>query len=218
MNLSQARTNMIEQQIRPWDISDLRLLDILENTPRHNFVAESQQRIAYADTALPIGEGERMMHPILEARILQQLNIEKHETILEIGSGSGYFTALLCKLGGSVRSIELHKSLMDQAKNNLIKARIGNSILESGDVLSKSWRPSSQYNVIILGGAVKEVPKKIVDAVSSGGRLFAIIEKDGVKCAQLMSRNDDKTWTTQKLFETDIDMLRGSKQGSSFSF
>ncbi|MBT3471535.1 MAG: protein-L-isoaspartate O-methyltransferase [Gammaproteobacteria bacterium] len=217
MNLDQARLNMVEQQIRPWDVMDSRVLDAIESTPRHRFVAESQQTLAYTDVALPIGEGQKMMEPRLEARVLQTLELQKSETVLEIGTGSGYVTALLCKLGASVRSIDTHESLTEQAKDRLIAEKIGNYILESGDALSPQWNPGSQYDVVVMGGAVREIPDAIQNLVKNGGRLLAIVEQDGVKSATLMSRMDEESWVTESLFETEVDSLIASSS-SQFTF
>ncbi len=218
MNLDQARFNMVEQQIRPWDVMDQRVLDAIESTPRHHFVAESQQSLAYMDTALPIGEGQKMMEPRLEAKMLQALDIQKSETVLEIGTGSGYLTALLCKLGASVRSIEINENLMEQAKARLTTEKIGNSILEAGDALSPQWTPASQYDVVVMGGAVAEVPESVKALVNEGGRLFAFVQENEVISAVLMSRMDGESWVTESLFETEVDALISTSEQSSFNF
>lgn len=207
MNLEQARLNMVEQQIRPWDVMDSRVLNVVEDIPRHHFVAESQQSLAYMDVALPIGEGQKMMEPRLEARMVQTLNLQKNETVLEIGTGSGYVTALLCRLGASVRSIEFYSSLMEKAKDRLTAEGVGNFILESGDALVGNWAPNSRYDVVVLTGSVQEIPEKLKSAVNQGGRLFAIVENNGVKTAILMTRFDDESWVTEKLFETEVEGL-----------
>jgi len=207
MNLDQARFNMVEQQIRPWDVLAPAVLDAILNTPRHHFVAESQQTLAYTDVALPIGEGQRMMEPRLEAKMVQALDLKKNETILEIGTGSGYVTALLCKLGASVRSIDYFESLAEQAKSRLLKEKIGNSIIESGDAFNPQWSPVSDYDVVVITGAITEVPGHIQAHVKPGGRLFAIIEKDGVKTATVMTRFDQESWVTESLFETEADRV-----------
>lgn len=217
MNLKQARLNMVEQQIRPWDVMNSRVLNTVEDIPRHRFVAESQQTLAYMDLALPIGEEQKMMEPRLEARMVQTLDLQKNETVLEIGTGSGYVTALLCRLGASVRSIELHESLMEQAKDRLTAEGIGNFILESGDALSESWSPNSQYDVVVLTGAVQEVPEKLKSMVNQGGRLFAIVENGGVKTALLMTLSDEESWVTEQLFETEVENLATPERGS-FTF
>ncbi len=217
MNLEQARLNMVEQQIRPWDVMDSRVLGAVEDTPRHHFVTESQQRLAYMDTTLPIGEGQKMMEPRLEARILQSLDLQKNETVLEIGAGSGYLTALLCKLGASVRSIELHESLTEQAKERLTSEGIGNFILESGDALSENWNSNSNYDAIVLTGAVKEIPEKLKAMVNIGGRLIAVVENGGVKTTLLMTRFDEESWVTEPLFETEVDNLV-APTNSQFTF
>lgn len=218
MNLDQARFNMVEQQIRPWDVMDSRVLDTVEATPRHHFVAESQQTLAYMDIALPIGEGQKMMEPRLEARLLQSLDLQKSETVLEIGTGSGYLTALLCKLGASVRSIDYFESLSEQAKERLIAAKIGNYILESGDALSTQWNPGSRYDVVVLSGAVSEVPQHILQLVNEGGRLLAFVEENGVQTMTLISRMDADSWVTESLFETEVDQLTTSSSNSNFIF
>lgn len=217
MNLEQAQFNMVEQQIRPWNVMDERVLQAVEDTPRHHFVAESQQTLAYMDLALPIGEGQSMMEPRLEARIVQSLDLQKNETVLEIGTGSGYLTALLCKLGTSVRSIELHEGLMEKAKERLTREGIGNFILESGDALSERWGFNSNYDVVVLTGAVTRVPERLKDIVNTGGRLLAIVENGGVKTVLLMTRFDDESWVTESLFETEVDNLVAEPE-PSFTF
>jgi len=217
MNLKQARFNMVEQQIRPWDVMDDRVLQAIEETPRHHFVSESQQTLAYMDLALPIGEGQSMMEPRLEARILQSLDLQKNETVLEIGTGSGYLTALLCKLGASVRSMDLHEELTETAKERLTREGIGNFILESDDALSDRWNPNSNYDVVVLTGAVQTIPEKLKAMVNTGGRLFAIVENGGVKTALLMTCFDKESWVTESLFETEVDNLIAAPI-SSFTF
>lgn len=218
MNLDQARFNMVEQQLRPWDVMAPRVLEAIEQTPRHHFVAESQHSLAYMDLALPIGEGQKMMEPRLEAKILQTLDLKKDETVLEIGTGSGYVTALLCKLGASVRSIEYFESLAEQAKARLTAEKIGNSIVESGDALDPQWTPASDYDVVVFNGAVTEVPEHLQKLVKPGGRLFAIIEENGVKSAVLMTRFDTESWVTESLFETEVDRLIAPLAHSNFTF
>ncbi len=217
MNLDQARFNMVEQHIRPWDVMDSRVLDAIEATPRHHFVTESQQRLAYMDLALPIGEGQKMMEPRLEARILQALNLQKSETVLEIGTGSGYLTALLCKLGASVRSIEISEPLSEQAKERLTAEKIGNSILESGDGLSAEWNPASRYDVVVVTGALHQIPDPLRQRVNKGGRLFAVVEENGVKSALLITRTDEASWLTESLFETEVEHLMATEK-SRFTF
>lgn len=218
MNLDQARFNMVEQQIRPWDVMAQPVLDAIESTPRHHFVAESQQTLAYMDVALPIGEGQKMMEPRLEARLLQTLQLQKSETVLEIGTGSGYLTTLLCKLGASVRSIDCHESLSEQAKARLTAEKIGNSILESGDALNPQWNPGSAYDVVVLSGAVASVPAHIQQLVNEGGRLFTFIETDGVKSATLLTRTGGDSWVTESLFETEVDNLVTTSSAPTFTF
>ena len=214
---SQARYNMVEQQIRPWDVMDSRVLSAINDTPRHHFVTEAQQSLAYMDLALPIGEGQQMMEPRLEARVLQALELQKNETVLEIGTGSGYVTTLLCKLAGSVRSIDYFNSLTEQAKDRLSAAQVGNYILESGDALSSQWNPGSVYDIVLLTGAVTTIPNHLKKLVKNGGRLLAPVEKDGVKSITLVTRIETDSWLTESLFETEVANLI-SPRSSSFVF
>ncbi len=217
MNLEQARFNMIEQQIRPWEVLSPDVLRVIDETPRHHFVSESQQQLAYIDLALPIGEGQRMMEPRVEGRLLQSLKLEGNETVLEIGTGSGYLTALLSKLAQNVHSIELYPSLATTAAERLHQSGIDNCRLMSGDALASDWNPGASFDVVVLTGSVNEVPPHLLQQVRESGRLFALITQSGIHRAVMMYRNGPSHWSQEWLFETDTAALI-APQRNTFTF
>lgn len=214
MNFDQARFFMVEQQIRPWDVLDPRILDLLMDTPRHEFVAESQQELAYTDIELPIGHDETMMAPKYEGKLLQALDIDDEETILEIGTGSGYLTALLAKLGKSVTTVELHADLQETAKNRL--SGFENIDFQLGDA-SQSWDDDKQYDVIVLTGSIATIPDSYKNQLTLGGRLFVVTGESPAMTALLITRISEQEWETEALFETDIKSLTNSKPGKTFT-
>jgi protein-L-isoaspartate(D-aspartate) O-methyltransferase len=217
MNLEQARHNMIEQQIRPWEVIDSRVLNAMTMIPRDAFVAESQQAVAYADTQLPLGEGEVMMEPRVEGRMLQALAPQVGETALEIGTGSGYITALLASLAGSIRSIEMRPDFSEHARTRLSARKLGNFRLEVADVFSSSWDARGQYDVIAVTGAVREVPEKLLHMLAPNGRMFAVIGEN-VQHAVLMTRGADGRYAEESLFETALPYLQAPAHKPAFTF
>lgn len=204
MTLKQARFNMVEQQIRPWDVLDAKVLDLFMNTPRHQFVAEAQQQLAYTDTALPIGEGQSMLQPTLEARMLQALDIAPEETVLEIGTGSGYNTALLAQISSHVTTVEYYASLLELAKNRLNE--FNNIDFHKGDG-SQNWPDDKQYDVIYLTGSVTEISSAYLQKLTIGGRLAAFVGQSPAMTAQIITRAGDNEWETEALFETVVPSL-----------
>lgn len=204
MTLKQARFNMVEQQIRPWDVLDAKVLDLFMNTPRHQFVAEAQQQLAYTDTALPIGEGQSMLQPTLEARMLQALDIAPEETVLEIGTGSGYNTALLAQISSHVTTVEYYASLLELAKNRLNE--FNNIDFYKGDG-SQNWLDDKQYDVIYLTGGVTEISSAYLQKLTIGGRLAAFVGQSPAMTAQIITRAGDNEWETEALFETVVPSL-----------
>jgi protein-L-isoaspartate(D-aspartate) O-methyltransferase len=217
MNLEQARHNMIEQQIRPWEVIDSRVLDAMNSIPRDRFVAESQQALAYADTQLPLGEGEVMMEPRVEGRMLQALAPQAGETVLEIGTGSGYITALLASLAGSVRSIEIRPDFSEHARTRLSALKLGNFRLEVADLFSSSWDVRGQYDVIAVTGAVRDLPEKLLHMLAPNGRLFAVTG-DAVQHAVLIMRGADGRFAEESLFETSLPYLQAPAVKPAFTF
>lgn len=217
MNLEQARHNMIEQQVRPWEVIDSRVLDAMMKIPRDAFVATSQRTLAYADTQLPLDHNEVMMEPRLEGRMLQALAPQPGETVLEIGTGSGYVTALLALLAGSVRSLDIHQEFSEQARSRLSAQGLGNFRLEVADLFSPNWDARGHYDVIAVTGAIHEVPEKLLNMLAPNGRLFAVVG-DGVQEAMRISRTTDGHFSEESLLETALPYLQAPPYKPAFTF
>lgn len=214
MNLEQARFFMVEQQIRPWDVLDPQVLDLFNHIPRHTFVAESQQALAYCDIELPIGEQQHMLAPKIEGRILQAVDVGNEDRVLEIGTGSGYLTALLATQAKQVVTVEFFESLQQQAKPRL--AAFNNIEFFVGDA-SQNWNDQQEYDVIILGGSSAILPENYKQKLSLGGRLFAIIGESPAMEAILMTRIGEHEWLTESLFETDTTPLINAQASAKFA-
>lgn len=214
MNFEQARFNMVEQQIRPWDVLDPKVLDLLMNTPRHEYVSEAQQSLAYMDIELPIGEGQSMLPPRVEGRILQALDIESTETVLEIGTGSGYLTALLAKSAQDVTTVDYSQSLLTSAKERL--SQFDNIQYQSGDA-SSGWDDQKTYDIIVIGGALAELPENYKAQLNIGGRLVATTGNEHNMKTFVMTRVSDEEWDTETLFEANMPYLKNGEPKSSFS-
>ncbi|GAB6070674.1 protein-L-isoaspartate O-methyltransferase [Thiomicrorhabdus hydrogeniphila] len=215
MNLDQARFFMVEQQIRPWDVLDPKILDLLMDTPRHLFVEPGNEELAYSDIEIPIGHDETMMFPKVEGRLLQALDIDENDSILEIGTGSGYLTALMASLGKTVTSIELHPDLQDIAKTRLSEFK--NIDFQTGDA-SQDWNDNKEYDVIVLTGSVTEIPQSYKDKLTLGGRIFAVCGHSPAMIAQVMTRISNQEWETESLFETDLKALTLPNSNEKFIF
>jgi len=215
MNLDQARYFMVEQQIRPWDVLDPKILDQFLEIPRHEFVAESQQSLAYVDIELPIGHGEAMMAPKIEARLLQALDIDESETVLEVGTGSGFLTAIIANQAESVTTVEIHADLQEQAKTRL--THFGNIEFHVGDA-SHDWNDTRQYDVIVLTGSVSEMPKTYKNKLQLGGRLVFILGQSPAMTAQVLTRISESEWESETLFETDLKPLTNAEVKPTFRF
>ena len=215
MNLDQARFFMVEQQIRPWDVLDPKILDLLMDVPRHLFVAESQQELAYTDIQLPLGHGEFMMEPKVEGRLLQAVDIDEDDTVLEIGTGSGYLTALMANLGKDVTSVELHEDLSKAAQTRL--SSFDNVSFQIGDA-SQDWNDGKQYDIIVLTGSVDSISQAYKEKLNLGGRLAVVAGQAPAMTAQVITRISEQEWETETLFETNLKALSNSKKTSTFSF
>jgi protein-L-isoaspartate(D-aspartate) O-methyltransferase len=172
MNFDQARFAMIEQQVRPWDVLDPRVLEALMAVHREDFVAQAHRQLAFADLPLPLAHGEVMMKPVVEGRMLQALALEPGEEVLEIGTGSGFITACLARLARAVTSIELHADFSESARQRLAAAGINNVRLETADAMH--WQPGRQFDAIAVTAAVASIPSLFTDWLKPGGRLFII--------------------------------------------
>jgi len=208
MNLSQARENMIEQQIRPWDVLDPRVLNALSDIPRDRFVEPNVRELAYSDYQLPIGHGQTMLNPNIDGRILQSLSITTTDKVLEIGTGSGFLAACIASLGHSVDTLEIVPELAAQASARLTSMGIGNVQVHEQDA-AQEWDAADAYDCIALTGAVHAVPDFYRDKMTVGGRLFAIVgsEAEPTMEAILLTRVSNHEWSSESLFETRIPPL-----------
>jgi protein-L-isoaspartate(D-aspartate) O-methyltransferase len=215
--IEQARFNMIEQQVRTWEVLDQRVLDVLARVPREEFVPERLRALAFSDTNLPLGHGEVMMTPNVEGRMLQALAIEDGDGVLEIGTGSGFSTACLAALGGRVSSIDIRDEFTDQARAKLAQQGFGGVELRTEDAM-QPWRQTLTYEAIAVTGGVAEVPQWFKEAMSIGGRMFVIVGKPPVMEARLITRAAEAHWLEESLFETDIPYLTGAAPRQEFEF
>lgn len=217
MDFDSARFNMIEQQIRPAEVLDKNVLDVIANTPRELFVPEAYKKLAFVDTQVPLGHGQSMMTPIQEARMLQALQVQKTDKILEVGTGSGYMTALLAKLGGFVYSVDTFQEFISRAQSNLTNSGLDNVTLEVGDA-SSGWEANAPYNVIAITGSLPLPPESFKHCLTLGGRLCAIVGDAPVMECTLITRISDNEWTEEGIYETEVAPLINAPQPQRFVF
>jgi len=217
MDIEQARFNMIEQQIRPWEVLDPRVLNLLADIRREDFVPSTHRHLAFADIQIPLIDGEVMMQPKVEARLLQALAPEDDDNILEIGTGSGYMTALLAALSKHVVSVEINPELNQMAAQHLEDAAVFNTSLEIGDA-AMGWDKGAPYDAIILTGSVPTTPESFKHIVAPGGRLVAVVGQAPIMEAMLYERFDDKAWRTTSLFDTSLPALKNVELPPEFIF
>jgi len=216
-NVAQARFNMIEQQIRPWNVLDTEVLALLADVAREDFVPESQRALAFADMEVSIGHGESMLAPRLQARLLQDLQVQSHERVLEIGAGSGYLTALLARRAASVLSLEIQPELASMARANLLRAGVHNAEVRVADG-AKPLRGEGPFDAILLGGSVADVPKHLLDLLAVGGRLISIVGDEPIMSATLVTRVGPADVRTAKLWDANAERLHGFAEHSQFHF
>ena len=217
MNIEQARINMIEQQIRPWNVLDQDVLDLLLVVKREQFVPVAYQNLAFVDTNIPLAPGAAMFDPKLEARILQEAAPKKHENVLEIGTGSGYMAALLAHKAQHVTTVEILPQLKEHAEATLAVAGVSNVTVVQGDG-SQGWAQGVPWDVIVLSGAVEVLPEAFLKQVKVGGRICAIVGHAPVMSAQLITRVSESAYSTVKVFETNVGYLTTAVKPSSFTF
>lgn len=215
MDYIKARELMVEQQVRPWDVLDPRVLDALATLPREAFVPAEHSRLAYADLALPLAHGESMMKPVVEGRTLQALALDPGDDVLEIGTGSGFLTACMGRLAREVVSIERHADLADGARAVLARQGIDNAQVVTADALA--WTPDRRFSAICVTGAVDVIPQRFIDWLQPDGRLFVVRGRSPVMEAVLL-RNDVNASRIQSLFETDLPYLAGAAPAPAFRF
>lgn len=215
--LEQARFNMIEQQIRPWDVLDPEVLALLSVVKREDFVPLAHKALAFVDMELPLPEGQSMLAPRVEARMLQQLQVQKHEKVLEIGAGSGYMAALLAHRAQRVISLEIKPALAQLARANLQKAGVTNAEVREADG-SRDVSVDGPFDIIVLSGSVAEVPKALLAQLKPGGRLAAIVGTEPMMRATFVTRTGESGYTTAQPWDTVAPRLLNFPEPSRFNF
>ena len=216
-SLERARFNMVQQQIRPWEVFDQRVLTLINEVPRDQFVEPAYVGLAYADIEIPLGHGEQMMFPRVEARLLQALDVKPGHKILEIGTGSGYLTACLAKLGGQVTSLDIHEDFTAQARTRLDAQDIRNVELITADGLAGAVA-GGPFDVIAVTGSLPEVPDGLKQQLTIGGRLFAVTGEAPAMEASLITRVGEDAWRSEGLFETELRALKNAPRIERFEF
>ncbi len=216
MNVEIARQQMIEQQVRAWQVFDPRVLDVLAAVPREQFVPPEFRALAFSDTPIPIGYGQSMMTPTVEGRVLQALALDGTEKILEVGTGSGFLTACLARLGAHVSSVEVFRSLSQRAGLRLADAGIANVELSCLDATAAL--PPGRFDAIAVTGSLHRFDPRYVEALAPGGRLFIVVGDPPVMDARLLRRTSDSGWASESLFETSLEPLVNAGPPPRFTF
>ena len=217
-DLEIARRNMVLQQIRPWDVFDERVLSAIQTIPREKFVPEAYLGLAFADIEVPIGHGQAMMAPRVEARMLQSLDVEPQHSVLEIGTGSGFVTACLARLGGQVISIDLYEEFIAAARKRLEAVGLGATTqLRTTDAFSESF-DNQQFDRSAVTGSLPDYDKRFEQLLTHGGRLFVVIGQAPAMEATLVTRVDENAWHREGLFETELTSLEHAPQPEQFVF
>jgi protein-L-isoaspartate(D-aspartate) O-methyltransferase len=217
MNIEQARFNMVERQIRPWEVLDQQVLDLLYLVKREDFVPAAYRMRAFSDLEIPIGQGEHMWQPKIEARVLQELSLKQTDQVLEIGTGSGYFAALLARRAQHVYSVEIHAELKTTGEASLRRAGVANVTVELGDGAS-GWTKHAPYDVIVLTGSTPVLAPQLLQQMKVGARLFAVVGNPPVMAARLITCTGEGVYRSIDLFETCIAPLANALAGERFSF
>ncbi len=216
MNTDFARRQMVEQQVRAWDVLDHNVLNGLTEVPREMFVPEEFAALAFADTEVPIGHGQMMMTPTIEGRVLQALALVGGEKVLEVGTGSGFLTAVLATLSTHVTSVDIHDDFLDTAKQRLTACGIQNVDLISMNAMNEL--PEGTFDAIAVTGSVQTLDSRFADALNPGGRLFVVTGDSPAMSATLTTRIDEDYWHSDTLFETDLAPLINAASPPQFSF
>lgn len=217
MNLEQARTNMIDQQVRSWEVLDSRVLDVLREVPREEFVPTRHRKLAFSDLRIPLGHDQVMMKPIEQGRLLQGLALAKGESVLEIGTGSGFLTACLAKMTGHVTTIEIIEEIAEQAKTNLEARDTEGVQIKTGDVLEAGF-DDNEFDAIVVAASVASIPDQFVRWLRPGGRLFIVRGQSPAMEALIVTRSDSGRLSEQSLFDTDLPRLIGAEDAPVFNF
>ena len=217
MDIKQARKNVIEQQIRPWGGLNVRANQALSDIPRENFVPEEYLSLVFADIEIPLVGGAKMFSPKIEGRILDSLDIQGHETVLEIGTGSGYFTSVLAKLSQSVVTIELDEQLSESAQNKIKELNLNNITFINDDALAYNF-DNEQYDTIVVGCALPNKNENFFRLLKPGGKLFMVVGAINQMQATLVQRTNENEWQSKSLFETHLDYMKGAEPSVKFAF
>jgi protein-L-isoaspartate(D-aspartate) O-methyltransferase len=216
MNVEDARTQMVNQQVRAWDVLDPAVLAVLAQVPREQFVPPRFRNLAFADTEIPLGSGQFMLTPQVEGRLLQALALRGTDRVLEVGTGSGFLTACLARLGSSVTSLEILPELADAARRNLRGVATWNAEVRTEDVFQ--YRPAEPWDVIAVTGSVPQPDDRFQHWLADGGRLFMVVGQNPLMQARLVTRQGPDQWTTTTLFETSLPALINATPPSKFRF
>lgn len=217
MNFDSARHNMVESQIRTWEVLDRGILDLAARAPRHEFVPAAYRNLAFTDMPLPLAHGQVMMAPKVEARLVQALAVRPSDTILEIGTGSGFVTWLLANLGARVHSVEFFADLSAAAQQTLAAQGTANVTLDVGDA-SEGWGAPQAYDVILVTGSLPILPERFKTGLAIGGRLVAVVGQSPAMSAVRIERLDAHSYVETSLFETDLPALINAKYPDRFVF
>jgi protein-L-isoaspartate(D-aspartate) O-methyltransferase len=217
MNIEQARLNMVGNQVRPWDVLDGRVLDVMARVRREQFVAEEYRQLAFADMCLPLGHGEVMMKPVVEGRVLQALDLRPTDQVLEIGTGSGFLTACLATLSAQVTSVDIHADFVAAASRRLQLAGITNSRLINAEAVLQ-WQPEGTFDALVVTGAVAETPARWLTWLKPGARALLVQGLSPVQQAILLTHEGAGRYREQTLFETDLPYLTHAEPSPRFVF
>ncbi|MCK6388416.1 protein-L-isoaspartate O-methyltransferase family protein [Zoogloea sp.] len=217
MNFEKARFNMVEQQIRPWEVLDFDVLDLLMSVRREEFVPEAYKSLALSEAEIPLGNGGSMLIPVIEGKILQAIQVKRSDKVLEVGAGSGYFAALLAARADWVRTVEIEPALVTMAHENLKRYGVENVIVEEGDAIC-GWPSNAPYDLIVVSGGVPFIPETLLQQLKVGGRLFAFVGEPQLMTATLVTQVSEGNFRTESLFENAVPMMRNAPQKSQFKF
>lgn len=217
MNIEQARLNMVENQVRPWEVLDARVLDVIARVHREDFVAGEHRQLAFADLCLPLGHGEVMMKPVVEGRVLQALELQPTDHVLEIGTGSGFLTACLATLSAQVTSVDIHADFTVAAERRLQAAGISNTRLITAEAVLQ-WQPEELFDALVVTGAVAEIPARWLTWLKPGARALVVQGQSPVQHATLLTNEGADRYREETLFETDLPYLTHAEPLQRFVF
>ncbi|OOG40372.1 protein-L-isoaspartate O-methyltransferase [Rhodanobacter sp. C05] len=217
MNFEQARLNMVENQVRPWEVLDARVLDVISRVRREDFVDAAHRQLAFADLCLPLGHGEVMMKPVVEGRVLQALDLQPTDHVLEIGTGSGFLTACMAALSAQVTSLDIHADFTAAAARRLLAAGIANATLVTGEAVN-TWQPQGLFDALVVTGAVSEIPPRWLTWLKPGSRALVVHGQSPVQQVTLLTHEGAGRYREETLFETDLPYLTHAEPSQRFVF